>query len=221
MLKYQDQIAELSSLGRYIMNREMTWGNAGNISIRTAQDSCLITISGSHLGNLSDGDFIQCDLDSADIPDKKSGKKPSKEWGMHQGIYQMRADINVVIHASPFYSTLVSAAGLDVPNDCFVEGMYYLERIERVPYYHPGSKALAEEVSKVCQKSNIILLENHGVVVYDKSVKEAKTALTTLEVACKMLITAKSAGISICSLSPETVDDFLNNSGYKLRREWG
>lgn len=221
MIKYEEQINELKSLGKYIMRKDMTWGNAGNISIRISEESCLITVSGTHLDELRDNDFVLYNI----TKNKKKGKfspnkKPSKELGMHSAIYEKRSDINVIIHVSPFYSTLLGISNFKIPNNLFVEAMYYLERIVRVPYFHPGSNDLAEGVRQNCRKTNIILLENHGVVVYDKSVKEAKTALVTLENACKMLILAKSADIDIKVLDSNIVDDFLYNSGYKSKRWW-
>jgi L-fuculose-phosphate aldolase len=98
--------------------------------------------------------------------------------------------------------------------------MYYLERVERVTYHHPGSEALGEAVQEKARKSNILLLENHGVLVYDSSIKEARMALQTLEFACKMLVSAKRAQIELDRLPMDTVTDFLHHAGYKPRRKW-
>jgi L-fuculose-phosphate aldolase len=97
--------------------------------------------------------------------------------------------------------------------------MYYLERIARVGYFHPGSIALGEAVQTKARQANILLLENHGVLVYDISIQEALMALQTLEMVCRMAITARSAGIELRSLPTSTVTDFLTNSGYRSRRE--
>lgn len=217
MDRYQKGAKELKALGKYILERGMNWGNAGNISLKTSDNTFLITASGTHLGELRDDDFVEFTLEGERI---KGNKKPSKELNMHQNVYLERPDVGAVIHASPYYSTLLSAARLEIPNNWFVEGMYYLERVERVEYYHPGSPELARAVRKKATSTNIILLENHGVLVYDKSVKEAKAALTTLEVACRMLINARAASLEINGLSRETVRDFLENSGYRPRRKW-
>jgi L-fuculose-phosphate aldolase len=41
-----------------------------------------------------------------------------------------------------------------------------------------------------------------------------------LEMVCRMAVTARSAGLELRSLSPAVVKDFLENSGYRPRREW-
>lgn len=139
---------------------------------------------------------------------------------MHEAVYAERPEINVVLHASPFYSTLIACSDIEIPANWFVESMYYLERVARVCYCHPGSAELGDAVREQAKQSNVLLLDNHGVLVYDTSVREALMALHTLEMTCRMWLTAQSAGLSPRGLAPEVVADFLDNAGYKPRREW-
>lgn len=209
---------QLQHTGQYMMQYELAWGNAGNISARTEGDRYLITASGTFLGELDDRDLIECDL-SGGIHDA-DGRKPSKETPMHRAVYDNRPEIGAVLHASPFYSTLVASSKIEIPSNWFVETMYYLEKIERVPYHHPGSEALGEGVREKAKLANILLLENHGVLVYDTSIREARMALQTLEMACRMLIVSRSADIPMAGLSREVERDFVENAGYKPRRNW-
>ncbi len=139
---------------------------------------------------------------------------------MHEAIYAVRPEINAVLHASPFYSTLIACSDVTLPANWFVESMYYLERIARVRYCHPGSVELGEAVRKQATKANVLLLNNHGVLVYDTSVREALMALHTLEMTCSMWFTAHSAGIKLHEIPPPVVEDFLKEARYKPRREW-
>lgn len=209
---------QLQETGKYMMNYGLAWGNAGNISARTNNEHYLITASGTFLGELAEEDLIECSFGGGCIyPDHK---KPSKELPMHKAVYEARPEINAVLHASPFYSTMIACSDIIIPSDWFVETMYYLERIERVPYHHPGSEALGEGVKEKAKKANILLLEHHGVLVYDTSVKEARMALQTLEMACRMLITAKSTDTELRTLDNDITRDFLEHAGYKPRRKW-
>jgi 3-dehydro-4-phosphotetronate decarboxylase len=208
--------AQLQSVGRCMLDNDLAWGNAGNISARLGPDRYLITASGTRLGKLADDDFVECSFD-----DSISGnRKPSKETPMHRAIYEQRPEIGAVLHASPFYSTLVACANIALMADLFVEDMYYLERVERVNYFHPGSPELGEAVGAKARHANILLLDNHGVLVYDTSIQEALMGLQTLEFVCRMTITAHSAGLELRSLPDSTLRDFLENSGYRPRREW-
>ncbi len=211
-------VEQLQSAGRYMLENRLTWGNAGNLSVRLSADHYLITASGTRLGDLRPDEFVECAL--GQVTAVSAERKPSKETPMHAAVYVCRPEINAVLHASPFYSTLIACSGEALPADWFVEDMYYLERVARVPYCHPGSAALGEEVRARAKEANILLLDNHGVLVYDTSVREALMGLHTLEMVCQMMVTSKSAGIKVNSLSKQVVADFLNRSGYRPRREW-
>ena len=210
--------ADLQAAGRWMLEQDLTWGNAGNISARTAPDAFLITASGTRLGALAADDLVEVPV-SADTH-AEYPRKPSKELPMHRAIYAARPDITVVLHTEPLHSTLIACTDLIVPAHWFISGMYYLERVARVPYHHPGSDALGAAVEAQARAANALLLEHHGVLVYDTSMQEAMMALETLEVACKMMILARSAGLDIAGLPADTVTDFLQNAGYKPRREW-
>ncbi|WP_309120465.1 class II aldolase/adducin family protein [Paenibacillus sp.] len=209
---------QLQDAGRYMMTNGLAWGNAGNISARTGEDRYLITASGTFLGELEDDDLVECSFAAGRL--HESDKKPSKELPMHRAVYELRPEVNAVLHASPFYSTMIACSDLALPSDWFVETMYYLERVARVPYRHPGSDALGEAVAAHAKDANVLLLEHHGVLVFDTSVREARMALQTLEMACRMLVTAGAAGVKLRNLEPEVVKDFLMNAGYKPRRKW-
>lgn len=204
----------LISLGARLSSDKLVWGSAGNISMR-ADGGIAISASGTNLGALSDEDITFCGLDGT-----YQGKKPSKELPLHLAVYKNRSDIGAVIHATPFYATLAACSDLKIAADLFVESMYYLERIVQIPFENPGSQALADFVDKVSKRTNVILMRNHGVLVYDSNVKEALTTLEILETVCRMNVEASKSGIVLNPPKPEKVKDFLHNSGYKPRRQW-
>ena len=93
--------------------------------------------------------------------------------------------------------------------------MYYLKEIEYVDYYDPGSEILGKEIGEKAKSANIIMLRNHGIVVFDRNFYEAKMRLETLEMTIKMVIVSKATRMRLNELSEDTVRDFLENSGYK------
>ncbi|MEW4328829.1 class II aldolase/adducin family protein [Rossellomorea marisflavi] len=213
-MQKENLLADLQQAGAFMMNKELAWGTAGNISAR-CESGYFISATGTYLGELEVDDFSFCENGEHII-----GKKPSKEYLMHEGIYEQRPDIHAVLHASPFYSTLVACSDIDIPSNYFVESMYYLERVVRIPFFQPGSKELAKAVKERAKDANIFLLENHGVIVCDVNLKEAKTALQTLEYTAKMHITSLEKNIPMNGLREKTVYDFIHHSGYKPVRDW-
>lgn len=210
MNTYKQEIIET---GRWIMEKNLTWGTSGNISVREG-DHIYVTASGTVIGDLHEEDITVVDLEGKVL----EGKKPSKETGMHLEVYRKRPEVAAVLHASPFWTTFAACTTMEIKTDLFIESMYYDEKLLRVPYFHAGSSALAEAVSKVAEKTHVILMEHHGMLCYDQNLKECRSALEVTENVCRMNIMAQSAGIPLQELPKETVRDFLEGGYYKKRR---
>lgn len=215
-MNIRQAIHELIDAGAWVARNGMTWGSAGNISIKTDDNFLVITASGTHLNHLDENSFTILNLETGTM----EGAKPSKELPVHLAAYQAAPYAQAALHASPFYTTLAASSDLSVPNDLFVENMYYLQRIVYVPYAHPGSAALAALTKQAAQNANVILMRNHGALILDVSIKEAMTGLEILERTCQMALEAQRTGISLSHLPKETVQDFLLNSSYRPLRPW-
>lgn len=70
-----------------------------------------------------------------------------------------------------------------------------MERVERVKYHHPGSEELGETVREKAKMANILLPENHGVLVFDVNIEEARISMQTLEMACRLYVESRNAAI--------------------------
>lgn len=207
---------ELINAGKYLKDNKLAWGTSGNLSARLDDEFMQITASGTVMENLTEHDFVTVNLHSRKYI---GNKRASKETPFHIGIYQSRPNINVILHSSPLYTTLFSCTEEHIPSNLFIETMYYLERIAYVDYHHPGTQELADTITEKAKEANIIIMKNHGVVVFDNSVSEAKMRLETLEMTCEMLIKAKAAGIDLKGLPPDVVTEFLEESKYKPRQK--
>lgn len=214
---FQSEIAQkLSETGKYLLRNQLAWGTSGNMSARLDENTMLVTASGTEMGNLAPDDFTVCDVQTG----KWEGeRKPSKEVPMHIGIYQQRPDAKVVLHSSPFYTTLIACSNERIDSSLFIESMYYLEDVAYVDYYHPGTKELGAAVKEISSQANVIIMKNHGVILFDESFADAVMRLETLEMAARMIITAKSSGIPLNKLPDGTISDFLENSLYKPRKK--
>lgn len=205
---------ELIACGKYMLNNNLAWGTSGNISSRVNGNTMLITASGTFMGDLKDEDFVLFDLQNEQ---NLSERKASKETPMHTGIYKTRPDVQAVIHSSPFYTTLFACSKEPIVANLFIENFYYLENIGYVDYFHPGTRELGEAIAEEAKKSDVIMMRNHGVVVMDSSISEALMRIETLEMTCRMMLTAKSSGVELHSLPNVKVTEFLEESLYKPR----
>lgn len=206
---------EIMETGKQIMMKNLTWGASGNISAGDGE-RVYITASGTVMGDLKEEDIIVCDRSGTIL---EGSKKPSKETQMHLEIYHRCPDVRAVIHASPFYSTFCACMKLPVKTKLFIESMYYTENLQRIPYFHAGSKELAAAVRKVCGRSHVILMEHHGVLIYDTRLSECLAGLEVTENVCRMNILAGCGRLPLEEVDSETVMDFLQGGYFKTRRK--
>ncbi|SFG75228.1 class II aldolase/adducin family protein [Sporolactobacillus nakayamae] len=208
--------SELIKAGHDLKRQQLTWGTSGNISARIDSSHMIITCSGTNISNLQMDEFTRVDLETSAWEGKR---KPSKEVPMHSAIYHARKDAAVVLHSSPFYTTLFAASKEPIVSELFIEAMYYLEDVAYVDYQPPGSRELGESVGMQADKGHIIMLKNHGVILFENSISEALMRLETLEMACRMIVTARAAGIQLDRVPDYLVKEFLESGSYKKRKK--
>ena len=207
---------ELIDAGKYMLSNQLAWGTSGNISIKIDSEHMLVTASGTFMGNLSSDDFVKYNFYTGRY---EGSRKASKETPIHSGIYQRRSDVGAVLHSSPFYTTLMACSNESILSDLFIETMYYLENVAYADYYHPGSPELGNAVADQAANANIVIMRNHGVTVFDDTLKDALMRLETLEMACRMIVTAKNSGIQFNRIPDHVVYSFLEESRYKPRKK--
>ena len=139
----------LIEAGRTIVEKGLTWGTSGNLSVRR-QDRVWITASGTRIGALTEEDILVCDPEGRVVAGKK---KPSKETGMHLAVYRERPDAEGIVHCSPFYTTLCACSGITLKTNLFIEAMYYDRKVARIPYFHAGSPELAQGAARAAREA--------------------------------------------------------------------
>lgn len=204
--------------GKYLKENQLAWGTSGNLSARLNEKEVLITASGTLMADLKEDDFVTFDLHTGLY---EGTRKASKETPFHTGIYNTRQDAKAILHSSPFYTTLFACSSEKIYSELFIETMYYLEDIAYVDYYHPGTQELGDAIAEKASDANIIMMKNHGVVVFDDSIPEALMRIETLEMACRMILKAKESGVRLNLIPQEVVTSFLEDSKYKPRKKVG
>ncbi|HHF52998.1 MAG TPA: class II aldolase/adducin family protein [candidate division WOR-3 bacterium] len=150
----------------------------GNISVRISEGHFLITPSDKRKAELEYKDLIVINKEGNVI---EGNFTPSKEMWMHIWIYEMRPDVNAVIHAHPPYSTAFS---FQMPRE-YVPQLPEVEilvgKIGFVPYREAGSLELAKLVKEKITEHNGLILQKHGVVAVGANLEEAFNRLERME----------------------------------------
>lgn len=200
---------QLCELGHYLAERGLAWGTSGNISLRVDEQRFLISASGAWLGKLVPEQTALCSLHE----DACVGAKPSIETPMHRAIYRTRPEAQVVVHVSPLYSTLVACSEMEVPTDLNIENIFYLGRIARVPFIHPGTQQLADAVAEAVREHETVILSNHGVITFHQSVPDVLMRVESFEMSCRILVMARMANLPLHHLPMDMVEQL--RGGYR------
>jgi ribulose-5-phosphate 4-epimerase/fuculose-1-phosphate aldolase len=178
---------EIAAFGRSMFERGLSFGSAGNLSVRLA-DGWLMTPTNVSLGRLDPARISRLDGEGRHI----GGDPPTKESLLHLAMYGARASAGAVVHLHATHSVAVSCLdGID-PDDALPPiTAYFVMRIGRLkllPYYPPGDPALAGAVGAVAARHTAVLLANHGPVVAGTSLEAAVNAAEELEETARLYL---------------------------------
>lgn len=180
---------------RRVADRGLSPGSSGSLSVR-CDDVVLMTPTGSSCSRVAPPELAVVPLSGT--PDEHGTEpRPSKEWELHQAIYRVRRDVHAVVHLHSHYT--VAAACLEPwPADSESTGplpaltpyqVMRLGTLPTVPYFRPGSSALARAVADVAGEQSVMLLANHGSVVAAADLDRAVDLAEELEAAARLTFT--------------------------------
>jgi 3-dehydro-4-phosphotetronate decarboxylase len=194
-----DLAAALIAAGHRVGTKQLTWGTAGNISVRLPDGRFLISGSGRRIDELDADAIVACEVGG----DGWSGScRPSVETDLHRGIYTIHPQAGAILHSSAFHTTLVACSAIELEPAASTDTLYYLQRVARLPFLVPGSQALADAVTEAAREHDVILLGNHGSVVYGEDLHDAGNKAEALELMCRMLV-ARTQGFPLLPIAEE------------------
>jgi L-fuculose-phosphate aldolase len=163
----------------------------GNLSLRTPENTFLITRSAICKGDVTEDDIIEIDSSGNVI---NGTAKISTENKIHLFIYNNRNDINAVIHGHPVYATAIASSKNILDRPVFPEVILTIGRIPLCKYATPSTEGLTESMKPFINFASVFLLQNHGAVVAGKNIDHAYYLMEKLEHTAKTLINTEILG---------------------------
>ena len=187
-----------------LCDKGLSPGYSGNVSVRQ-DDNVFITCSGKSLGDLTEDDIVQLDMQGNIINGKM---KPSSEIIMHLAIYNKRNDFKSIIHCQAPKTSAFAVAGVPLSAPILSESILTIGEVPVVKYLMPSSAELAAEVSAYFEKYSAVLMANHGVILGGDSLKNAYYRMETLEYTAEVYLLSKILGRTN-TLNPDEISDIL------------
>lgn len=153
-------------------------GTSGNLSVRLDSKFILATPTGVSKSTLSKEDMVIVDLDGKQY---SGSRKVTSEIGMHLAVYNRRDDIGAVVHSHPPIATAFACAGRALDEPLCSEAIMTLGSVPLAPYATTGTEEVADSLAEYIPDHEAILMANHGVVTYGKTLMDAFMKMETVE----------------------------------------
>ncbi len=203
---------DIVEIGKRIYNKGFAAANDGNISVRVGENEVLCTPTMHSKGFLKVDDICTIDMAGKQTAGRK---KRSSEALLHLEIYKQRSDIKSVVHCHPPHATAFAVAREPIPQCVLPEVEVFLGDVPITKYETPGGQDFADTIRPFVDRTNVIILANHGTVSFGENVERAYWWTEILDAYCRILILAKQLG-KVHYFSEEKERELLD-----LKQKWG
>jgi L-fuculose-phosphate aldolase len=183
--KYKAERKEVARFMRRLYRQGLTTTSGGNLSLRLSEEIIVITPSATDKGTMR---WSEVGLMSIFGDNLTPELKPSIEFEMHLSIYKRRKDVSAIVHAHPVCASAFTAMKLKINTNLTAEARAILGDPVMVPYALMGTVHLASNVADKAEHSDILLLENHGILTTGTTLLQAFDKLEVLENAARMTL---------------------------------
>ena len=180
MSNFEIQRRQIVDTAQALVRKGYLMATGGNISLRINEKNAFaITPSNYDYFRMTPEDVCILDFDLQVI---EGHLKPSVESGMHGAIYQVRPDVNAVIHTHQAYVSALTLIKAPIPA-LFDEQARFLGRsVDIIPYAPSGTGLLKNAIAKhVKNRNNAFMMQNHGALVFGHNMERAVHNVEILE----------------------------------------
>ncbi len=181
---------QLCDIGRLMYERGFIGAADGNLAVRLDAERLLVTPSGCLKGFMTPETMVITDRAGQSL----DGGRPSTEILMHAAILEERPDVSAVVHAHPPYTVSFSLAGIPLTRCVIPEIVVTIGNVPTVPYATPGTPELPDSIREPIKKSDVLLLERHGIVTVADEIWNAFKLLDMVEHSAKIVHLALQLG---------------------------
>ena len=177
---FADAKKQIVEAAQELTRKGFLMATGGNLSLRIAgQNAFAITPSNYDYVKMTPDDVCILDFELNLL---EGHHKPSVESSMHGAIYQVRADVNAIVHTHQVYASALTLIKAPIPA-LFDEQARFLGRsVDIIPYAPSGTGFLKNTVAKhVKNHNNAFMMQNHGALVFGHDMERAIHNVEILE----------------------------------------
>jgi L-ribulose-5-phosphate 4-epimerase len=180
MTVFDGQKKQIVDTARTLVRKGYLMATGGNLSLRVpGQNAFAITPSNYDYFKMTPEDVCVLDFKWNRI---EGHLKPSVESAMHGAVYQVRPDVNAIVHTHQAYVSALTLIKAPIPA-LFDEQARFLGRsVDIIPYAPSGTALLKNAVARhVKNHNNAFMMQNHGALVFGHDMERAVHNVEILE----------------------------------------
>ncbi len=167
----------LMMAGRRLVEQGLSPATSGNLSAR-AKNGYIITPSGAAYDSVSPEDLVFMGDDWT----HSGGQRPaSSEWRLHRDIYRRHPEAEAVIHVHSPAATTLACLRRTIPAFHYEVAFGGGNDIRCADYATFGTQELSDHALAALDSRRACLLANHGLLVFDRSVGDARRLAERVE----------------------------------------
>jgi L-fuculose-phosphate aldolase len=182
---------DLVRFSKWLSRLGFTPGTSGNLSVRLDEHRLLVTPTGMSKYLLTAADMVIVDLHGRLLD---GTRKVTSEISMHLAVYQNREEVRAVIHSHPPIATAFACAGRALDEMLCQEAVMTLGVVPLAEYATTGTDEVAASLAPFIPEHDAILMANHGVVSYGRSLLDAFLKMETVEHLAHVELVANQLG---------------------------
>lgn len=168
---------ELIQFCSYLYQRGYMVATDGNLSMRI-DGGFLTTPAGRNKGLINAEDLVFVDASGNPVVEDA---KPSSEFKMHLKVYELRPDVGAVVHCHPVYATAIAASTQELDSCLLTESVVAIGSVPKAPVAIPSTDEIPRSIAPLVPHTDVLLLQNHGVLAYGLNLEQAYNRLETVE----------------------------------------
>jgi L-ribulose-5-phosphate 4-epimerase len=205
---YKREVLEFSrrlSEGGYFGTKS---GTAGNVSVLVEGEEVIaITPTAMRYDQMRPEDICIIDFHLQRI---EGSHQPSIEAPMHLAAYQVRRDVNAIIHTHQVYASSISILNLPIPPLFDEVTLAIGDIVDVIPYALSGTRELHEAVArKLANRCHCYLIQNHGALCVGEDLENTFTYVELLEKISVVYSLALASGKPISTLPRPVVEKLV------------
>ena len=180
MSQYDSAKQQIVQTAQELVHKGYLMATGGNVSVRIPEGN-VFAITPSNF------DYMKMTLEDVcilnfELEMLEGNHKPSVESAMHGAVYQVRSDVNTIVHTHQVFASALALIKAPIPA-LFDEQARFLGRsIDIIPYAPSGTGLLRDKIAKhVKNHNNAFVMQNHGALTFGHNMERAVRNVEILE----------------------------------------